>query len=288
MYEKMLVAFDGAETSLPLVRQAAHFARLENCSVHIVTACPKCNGELRIQGTTNVLNDMYEKISKSLDDIVGECKADGIEVYGHFCVGNPAEIVLEKIGDLGIDIVALGTHSTQLLQSVVIGSVAEAVVRKTTCDLLILTGANELSFESIFLAYDGSREADAAARQACTLAECYGSRLTAGIAYEMEMEAFSVYPAVETTVVDKTEQIVESIKSIVESTAVRDFDVVIRYGNPVHKALVEEAQKKEAGLIVVGTRAYSKLFHLLVGGVVYKLVYSSCPVLIVKNHSKPE
>lgn len=287
MYKKMLVAFDGAESSADIVRQAARFARSENATVDIVTACPEYNGDLRIQGNVSVLNEMYESIRSALDDIVSECKADGVQVRGHFCLGNPADVILEKIEHLGIDIVALGTHATKLLQSVMIGSVAEAIVRKSDCDLLVITGDHELSFESLFLAYDGSQEADAAAREACALAERYGSRLTAGIAYEMEMQALSVYPAVENSVVEKTEKTVEAIKQIVDSADVRDFDVAVRYGNPVYKALVEEARKCDAGLTVIGTRAHSKLFHLLVGGVVYKLVYnSSCPVLIVKEHKQ--
>lgn len=287
MYKKMLVAFDGAEASMDIVRQAGRFARSENAVLDIVTVCPEYNGDLRIQGNTSVLTEMYESIRNALDNMVSECKADGVQVHGHFCVGNPADVLLEKVEALGTDIVALGTHATRLLLSVVIGSVSETVVRKTNCDLLIITGDKELSLESIFLAYDGSQEANAAAYEACSLAERYGSRLTAGIAYQMEMEAFSIVPAVETSIVEKTEQAVEAVKGIAGATDVRNFDVAIRYGNPVHKALVEEAQKKDAGLIVIGTRAHSKLFNLLVGGVTYNLVYDSkCPVLIVKEHKQ--
>lgn len=284
MYKKMLVAFDGAESSMDIVRQAARFARSENSMVDIVTVCPEYQGDLRIQGDTSVLYDMYESIRNALNDAVTMCETDGVQVRGHFCIGNPADVLMEQVASLGSDIVALGTHARQLLHSIVIGSVAGTMVRQTDSDLLIITGNTDLSLQSIFLAYDGSAEANAAAYQASALAERYGSQLIAGIAYEMDMEAFSLSPVVESSVVEKTEQAVESVKSIVASADVRDFDVAVRFGNPPHEVLVEEAQKKNAGLVVIGAGSRSKLSHLLVGGVVHKLVYSStCPVLIVKE-----
>lgn len=284
MYKKMLVAFDGAESSLDIVRQAARFARSENSMIDIVTVCPEYQGDLRIQGDTSVLYNMYEDIRNALNNAVSLCESEGMKVRGHFCIGNPADVLVEQIASLGCDLVALGTHSKKLLQSIVIGSVAGTVVRQTDCDLLVITGNKGLSLQSIFLAYDASAEANAAAQQASALAERYGSRLTAGIAYEMDMEAFSLSPVVERAVVEKTEQAVEAVKSIVDASDVRDFDVAVRYGNPTHEVLIEEAQKKDAGLVVIGAGVRSKLSHLLVGGVVHKLVYSSaCPVLIVKE-----
>lgn len=284
MYKKMLVAFDGAQTSMDIVRQAARFARSENSAVDIVTVCPEYQGDLRIQGDTSVLYDMYETIRNALSDAVAMCEEHGVHARGHFCIGRPAETLVEQISALGSDIVALGTHSSQLLQSVVVGSVASTVVRQTDSDLLIITGSNELSLDNIFLAYDGSTEANIAAQQASALSERYGAELTAGIAYEMQMEAFSLSPVVEREVLEKTEMAVASINAIVSEADVRKFDVAVRYGNPPHEVLVEEAARKKAGLIVVGAGSRSKLSHLLIGGVVYKLVYSSvCPVLVVKE-----
>lgn len=284
MYKRMLVAFDGAETSMEIVRQAARFARSENSMVDIVTVCPEYQGDLRIQGDTNVLYDMYDNIRSALNSVVKECEADGVHVRGHFCIGNPTDVLIEHIERLEADVVALGTHASQLLQSIVIGSVAEAVIRQTDSDLLVVTGDQELSLERVFVAYDGSSEANAAAQEACALAERYGAVLTAGIAYEMDMEAFSISPVVERSVVEKTEITVEAIKAIADAHDLREFDVAVRYGNPAHQVLVEEAKQNNAGLIVIGAGARSKLSHLLVGGVVHKLVYSSdCPVLIVKE-----
>lgn len=284
MYKRMLVAFDGAETSMEIVRQAARFARSENSMVDIVTVCPEYQGDLRIQGDTNVLYDMYDNIRSALNSVVKECEADGVHVRGHFCIGNPTDVLIEHIERLEADVVALGTHASQLLQSIVIGSVAEAVIRQTDSDLLVVTGDQELSLERVFVAYDGSAEANAAAQEACALAERYGAVLTAGIAYEMDMEAFSISPVVERSVVEKTEITVEAIKAIADAHDLREFDVAVRYGNPAHQVLVEEAKQNNAGLIVIGAGARSKLSHLLVGGVVHKLVYSSdCPVLIVKE-----
>lgn len=284
MYKKMLVAFDGAESSLEVVRQAVMLARSENASVDIVSVGSEYQGDLRLHGDKRVLDDLYESIRNALADAVAMVKQSGVQVQGHFCVGDPAVAIVEHIIELGSDLTVLGTHSKQLLQSVIVGSVASQVVRQTDCDVLIITGSTGLSLQNIFLAYDGSVEADAAARQASALAERYGSQLHAGIAYEMNMEAFSLAPDIEDSTLLKTEQAVHAVKNIVASADVRKFDVAVRYGNPLHEVLIEEATMYDVGLVVVGAGSRSRLSHLLVGGVVYKLVYSSlCPVLIVKE-----
>lgn len=51
--------------------------------------------------------------------------------------GDPRSVILDAVARRGCDLVALGTHGRSGLSHVLLGSVAEAVVRAATCDVLV-------------------------------------------------------------------------------------------------------------------------------------------------------
>jgi universal stress protein A len=53
-------------------------------------------------------------------------------------VGAPADAILEYAAEHGIDLVVMGTHGRDGVARMLLGSVAETVVRKATCPVLIV------------------------------------------------------------------------------------------------------------------------------------------------------
>ncbi|MDJ0974235.1 MAG: universal stress protein [Planctomycetota bacterium] len=52
--------------------------------------------------------------------------------------GKPASAILESVAELGPDLVVMGTHGRSRLDHLLIGSVAERVVRKAPCNVLLV------------------------------------------------------------------------------------------------------------------------------------------------------
>lgn len=52
--------------------------------------------------------------------------------------GKPANAILEAAGELGADLLVMGTHGRSRLDHLLIGSVAERVLRKATCNVLLV------------------------------------------------------------------------------------------------------------------------------------------------------
>jgi nucleotide-binding universal stress UspA family protein len=50
--------------------------------------------------------------------------------------GEPAEVILRLAQEIGVDMIVLGTHGRTGLQRLLMGSVAEQVVRKSPCPVL--------------------------------------------------------------------------------------------------------------------------------------------------------
>jgi universal stress protein A len=59
-------------------------------------------------------------------------------------VGDPAEAILQLAADEHVDLIVMGTHGRRGLTRLLMGSVAEAVVRRATCPVLTVRQAAQV------------------------------------------------------------------------------------------------------------------------------------------------
>jgi nucleotide-binding universal stress UspA family protein len=62
----------------------------------------------------------------------------GTEVYTHLLPGDPAGEILSLADDVGANLVVLGTHGRRGMMRILLGSVAEKVMREARCPVLIM------------------------------------------------------------------------------------------------------------------------------------------------------
>jgi nucleotide-binding universal stress UspA family protein len=62
----------------------------------------------------------------------------GVAIATHLIVGRPAAVILEQAKALGADAIVLGTHGRSGFQHLVLGSVAERVVRSASCPVITI------------------------------------------------------------------------------------------------------------------------------------------------------
>jgi len=89
--------------------------------------------------------DIKDEVWTKLDSIVPTDAA--IEVERCVVEGEPAREILRIANEMGCDLIVMGTHGRRGLTRLLMGSVAEEVVRKSTCPVLTvkvpLTHMNE-------------------------------------------------------------------------------------------------------------------------------------------------
>ncbi len=73
---------------------------------------------------------------EKLDELIETCAGESDDIEGEIVIGNPAIEVIKKAGEGEFDLVVLGTHGMTGLKHLLIGSVAEKVVRKAPCPVL--------------------------------------------------------------------------------------------------------------------------------------------------------
>jgi nucleotide-binding universal stress UspA family protein len=61
-----------------------------------------------------------------------------LKIIGHEASGDPGRVIVEMANDLLVDVVVVGTHGRKGVQRMVMGSVAESVVRNCGCPVLVV------------------------------------------------------------------------------------------------------------------------------------------------------
>lgn len=78
--------------------------------------------------------DEAERASKQLEQV--RTADPRVKVVHRLVEGDPAGEVLQAAGDLSVDLIVMGTHGRGGLSRLLMGSVAEAVLRKALCPVL--------------------------------------------------------------------------------------------------------------------------------------------------------
>jgi len=212
---------------------------------------------------------------QGLERMRREFASDGLE--GH----KPHDELLKVAKQQDIDLIVAGTHSRSGLERLVLGSVAEQMIRKATCPVLTVgphaktPGDGPLVFRTIVYATDFTPEASKAAVFALSFAQDSGAHIyfcyVAGANASSEERRFmdSNFKA-------------GLQKMIPESTYEWCTpETVVEHGN-ASKAILELAERVGADLIVLGARQASFwLTHVEHGLTPDLLAEATCPVMTV-------
>jgi nucleotide-binding universal stress UspA family protein len=147
MYDNILVPTDGSETAERAVDQAIDLAEKYGSTVHAlyVVDVDAVSYSLGTEQMDRIrqghLDDMPE-VKSAADEATGYVAAAGTEhdvpVEEHVTAGGPARAIRNFVEDNNIDLVVMGSHGRSGLSRVVLGSVAEKVLRPTRVPVLVV------------------------------------------------------------------------------------------------------------------------------------------------------
>ncbi|MEK7226319.1 MAG: universal stress protein, partial [Bacteroidota bacterium] len=138
---------------------------------------------------------------------------------------------------------------------------------------------------TILLATDCSEYSEGAVREAINMAKSCDSRLYVMSVAEINPEFMALAPlAIEE--IEKT--IREYLEKIMGKAAQENVEceIIIREGEGPHSFIIEEADKKQADLIVMGRRGRTGLSRVIMGSETARVIgHTSCKVLVVPRSS---
>ncbi len=91
--------------------------------------------------------DLAKAATEDLRPLVQEAESKGIAVQADVMIGTPAELILSQAAEFNASIIIMGSHGKTGLSRLLMGSVAEAIVRKARIPVLIVK-ADEKEFIS--------------------------------------------------------------------------------------------------------------------------------------------
>ena len=139
--KRMLVPTDFSPASDMAFAYALDMAARQPCAVHLLhviddatvaTAYPDGfyveSRELRAQ--------LLDEATRRLDAMAARCRALGVTATRDAVVGRPTRVIVDVATSRGIDLIVMGTHGRSGFAHLVLGSVAERIVRTAPCAVL--------------------------------------------------------------------------------------------------------------------------------------------------------
>jgi nucleotide-binding universal stress UspA family protein len=96
--------------------------------------------------TPAILREAEQSAEHSLDRLCDRARAAGVTADRRTAVGAPHLEICAAADEIGADLIVMGTHGRTGLSHVILGSVAEKVVRKAQCPVLTVRSHMHATF----------------------------------------------------------------------------------------------------------------------------------------------
>lgn len=134
MFETVVIATDGSESAKRAIRTALDVAERFDATVHALYVID----EDEINSSPETVRDdlaaaMRDAGGEALDFITREATED---IVTEITAGDPATEIIDYANDVDADVIAMGTRGRHGEHAFLLGSVAEAVVRRAPMPVL--------------------------------------------------------------------------------------------------------------------------------------------------------
>jgi nucleotide-binding universal stress UspA family protein len=142
--QRILVAVDFSEVSANAFRAAADLAGKLNAKLTVVHAVPMQAASLPMEGGAVYIEDLQakqvEEARQKLDGFVHQHAAAGATVEQSVRSGDPTTEINRAAEESRADMIVVGTHGRSGISHLLMGSVAESVLREAAVPVLCVRG----------------------------------------------------------------------------------------------------------------------------------------------------
>jgi universal stress protein A len=141
MFKKIVCPVDFSEFTQEIVASAVDIARKYGAELHLLHVIPNLNYFTPYESflTPENLVAIEHNIEKEVDgDFARIIKKLDMPVKKVVKTGVTFVEIIDYVKEQGIDLVVMGTHGRSGIEHILIGSVAEKVVRKSPCPVLTI------------------------------------------------------------------------------------------------------------------------------------------------------
>lgn len=280
---------------------AVHFARQGGAELHMLHAIvlhddDPHNPAHHFPDVSELHNLLAEIAGKKMCAVVEDHDVGDLTILQEQRRGISAgPVILDYANDHDIDLIVMGTHGRRGIGHILLGSVAEEVVRLASCPVLTVREKEEEkpveAIEQILVPIDFSDFSRQTIRYAEEIARSCRAELQ--FLHVVEQTVYpSFYRTFSVNLYDLGQHIVDSsreaLENLVGETVNPDISTSVHVieGNAASD-IVRFAGEHGTDLIVIATHGLTGMEHLLIGSVTEKVVRQApCPVFTVKPFGK--
>jgi len=138
----VLAAVDTSAAAERVIALSARFVRaFPESSLHVlhVLRHARTDRHAGVPGmSSDVIDDAKDHLEFHKRMAVRQCRNP---VTGHFAIGNPTSEILRFCSDLKVDLLVIATHDHSGFERLLLGSIAETLVRKAPCTVTVVRQA---------------------------------------------------------------------------------------------------------------------------------------------------
>jgi nucleotide-binding universal stress UspA family protein len=138
IYQKIVIATDGSEKNMSAVIEGLMITRVSGAKlqiVYVIDTKPLTSGviEESYAGMYDSLREEGEQALEQTKELAGD-----LDVETHLLTGKPATEITRFVKEHGADLLVIGTQGKTGLGKLILGSVAEGIVRTAPCSVLVV------------------------------------------------------------------------------------------------------------------------------------------------------
>jgi nucleotide-binding universal stress UspA family protein len=138
LFERILIATDGSERNRAAVEEALRIGRLCGSAVFAVNVMDLSAFESASADV--VIGDTWVVIQREAEAALAFVRsmAGGVNLETFILQGKPAAEIVRFATEKSIDLIVIGTQGKRGLERLLLGSVAEQVIRMAPCKVLVV------------------------------------------------------------------------------------------------------------------------------------------------------
>lgn len=138
-YKNILVATDGSEYSMDAVKHAVSIAKATGAKLTVLYVVSTFVEPRRSAPAYNGLKKIFrEEGKKAVEKAKEIAKQEGIGAEAKILEGIPFEVIVEAAKEEKADLIVMGSHGHTGINKVLLGSVAERVIRRAPCAVTVV------------------------------------------------------------------------------------------------------------------------------------------------------
>jgi len=231
------------------------------------------------------------RLEQQVREWLAPAAAAGLQTHVIVDEGNPARCILEHARTSSIDLIVIGTHGQSGFERLVLGSVAEKVLRKAPCPVMTVpphaSGASRPPFAHVLCAIDFSESSIAALQFAFSLAQESNGRVTLLHVFEWPSDEASARRVLEASEFHRQWQTEKrlQLEGLIPAN-VRNWcapESKLAFGR-AYQEILNLAASEQVDVIVMGVRGRNPIDLMLFGSTTNHVVrQAACPVLTLRG-----